>query len=270
MKNNNSNDPEPDPGMSSPASDARRAIVFGDLHGCLDELRELLDVARYDPGADRLVSLGDLLDRGPRPVEALRYVRDLGADVIMGNHEWKHVRMTRHAARAAAGGPPNPMRRFDPKRAAEHGMLTDDERAWMSALPAWLEIGSRWLLVHGGFLPGVPYSKQPRKDVCRVRWVDRASGKMADFRAGEPPPAGSVYWSELWAGPRSVIYGHNVHATAEPRVDRPAPGVVCLGIDTGCVYGGRLTAAILEGDEDARFVSVASHGKHAEMLTARV
>jgi hypothetical protein len=54
-----------------------------------------------------------------------------------------------------------------------------------------------------------------------------------------------VRWATRWQGPESVLYGHAVYDLATPTRDEPAPGVVCLGLDTGCCFGGRLTAAIL-------------------------
>lgn len=56
-----------------------RTLIVGDIHGCWDEFRALLDAARIGP-PDRIVAVGDLCDRGP------------AASSVMGNHEWKHVR----------------------------------------------------------------------------------------------------------------------------------------------------------------------------------
>jgi diadenosine tetraphosphatase ApaH/serine/threonine PP2A family protein phosphatase len=63
-------------------------------------------------------------------------------------------------------------------------------------------------------------------------------------------PEGAVSWWTLWKGPESVIYGHAVHSLVSPRIDEPQPGIRCIGIDTGCVFGGRLTAAIIDKDRD--------------------
>jgi hypothetical protein len=52
-------------------------------------------------------------------------------------------------------------------------------------------------------------------------------------------------WAEAWSGPDSVVYGHFPVGNGAVRRDEPRPGVVCLGIDTGCVYGGALTALVL-------------------------
>src|SRR5262245_8483701 len=68
-------------------------IVIGDIHGCFDELHELLD--RIGPSSeDTIVSVGDLIDRGPQPVGVVRFFRDMpNARAVMGNHEDKHLRI---------------------------------------------------------------------------------------------------------------------------------------------------------------------------------
>src|SRR5262250_33966 len=69
-----------------------RTLIIGDIHGCYDELRDLFDAVAL-VADDRVVSVGDLVDRGPQPGEVVRWFRErAGAVVIMGNHERKHVR----------------------------------------------------------------------------------------------------------------------------------------------------------------------------------
>lgn len=227
----------------------RRTLVVGDVHGCLVEMEELLARASYAPGEDRLVFLGDLLDRGPDPVGVLRRVRQLGAECVLGNHEEKHLRYAAHEARRRDDpGYRNPMRRFDPRRAAEHARLARDDLLWLAGLPRVIPLGGGWVAVHAGFLPGVRLAAQPPDWAIRLRYVDAAGGPVPRTRgdAGEP---GVRRWAEAWTGPESVVYGHFPQRLDSPKRDEPAAGVVCLGIDTGCVYGGRLTALVLPGEE---------------------
>ena len=230
-----------------------RTIVIGDVHGCLDELRELLDVVAPGPG-DRLVFLGDLLDRGPDPVGVLQLVRSLGAECVLGNHEEKHLRYAAHEARRKTDPRyRNPMRPFDPKRAAEHAALTRDDLLWLASLPRWIALGGRWVAVHGGLVPGLALSAQPPDWTVKLRYVD-AGGRPVPREAGEAAIPGVRRWAEAWTGPDSVVYGHFPVGNGAPRRDEPRPGVVCVGIDTGCVYGGALTALVLPsgGSPDSR------------------
>ena len=69
-----------------------RTLLVGDIHGCYEELQELLVAARIQ-ASDRIISVGDLADRGPESPQVLEFFLERpNSQVIMGNHEWKHVR----------------------------------------------------------------------------------------------------------------------------------------------------------------------------------
>ncbi len=240
-----------------------RTIVIGDVHGCLAELQELLAATAPGPG-DRLVFLGDLPDRGPDPVGVLRLVRSLGAECVLGNHEEKHLRYAAHEARRRTEPRyRNPMRSFDPKRAAEHARLSREDLLWLATLPRWIVLGGRWVAVHGGLAPGVPLTAQPPEWAVKLRYVD-ADGKPVPREAGDSGAPGVRRWAEAWTGPDSVVYGHFPVGRGATRRDEPRPGVVCVGIDTGCVYGGALTALILPSGEIVQVPSRQRGGRPPE------
>jgi bis(5'-nucleosyl)-tetraphosphatase (symmetrical) len=220
-------------------------IVIGDVHGCLEELDELLTLIGAR-GAHDLVVLGDLMDRGPDPVGVVRRVRELGAACVMGNHDEKHVRWGRHEARRRADPDyANPMRPLSPDRRAQHDALGEAALSWLSALPLTLDLGGGWHAVHGGAVRSRPLRKQKDAILLRCRFVDDAGAMLS----GTEPPPGAHLWATMWPGPESIVYGHHVHSLEAPRIDQPAPGVTCAGIDTGCCFGGRLTAFVVESGE---------------------
>ena len=199
--------------------------------------------------------LGDLLDRGPDPVGVVRRARELDAECVLGNHEEKHLRWAAHEARRRSDpGYRNPMRPFDPRRAAEHAALGASALAWMASLPRSLALSDGWTAVHAGFVPGVAIPLQPSEWVIKLRYVD-AEGRPASRERGDAGEPGVRRWPQAWRGPRRVVYGHHPQSLVEPTHDVQSPAVRCVGIDTGCVYGGRLTAFILPGEEIAQVPS---------------
>jgi hypothetical protein len=228
-----------------------RTIVIGDVHGCLAELEALL--ARVRPGdSDRIWFIGDLVDRGPESAGVVRLARRLGAGLVRGNHDDKHVRFRRHESRAATEpGYVNPMRRSDAFLQV-HRSLTDDDIAWLHAAPPTVRLSEAWVLVHGGLAPGD--TPEDATLPMRLRLLDGSSGKPVVYSSRDPAPEGAIHWSERWTGPWRVLYGHH----ARPEV---ADRGWAIGIDTGAVYGGHLTAAVLDSlDLGARpsFVQVRS------------
>ena len=84
----------------------KRTIIVGDVHGCLEELIELLEATKFT-GDDSLVFLGDLLDKGTAGPQAVRYVRKLSLKakliLIKGNHEDTNLRFYYHDLKEKAG-----------------------------------------------------------------------------------------------------------------------------------------------------------------------
>lgn len=237
-----------------------RFIVVGDVHGCLEELNELLLKVEYRGGdKDCLVFAGDLVDRGPDPVGCVRRARELQAGCVMGNHEEKHIRWRNWETKIVNGeAKKNPMRRFDETRMVEHNNLSKEDMDYLMAMPRTICLGFpiNWVVVHAGFESnGVPWSEQSRDSVCRVRNVDDAGKVASNSKNPLIDVPGSVPWAVRWQGPENVIYGHAVHSRTEPRVDAH-DGYACYGIDTGCVFGGRLTALVLQDGKPPEFVQV--------------
>lgn len=225
-----------------------RTLVIGDIHGCAAEFAALVAKCRYQQGQDRLVLLGDLIDKGPSPSSVVTLARTLGAETILGNHEERALRWLAHEQKRVATGKANPMNP-PPHKTAEWAALDAENVAWLRSAPVTLDLGSGFLAVHGGMLPGISLAKQKPGNMLRLRYVT-AEGRFAgiDGKTLEKPE-GVVNWQEQYNGEYSLVVGHAVHSLESPRVDRYPNGREVWSLDTGCVHGGRLTALILETRE---------------------
>lgn len=221
---------------------ALRTIIIGDVHGCRSELEGLLDRVAFTSG-DRLVFVGDLVARGPDSLGVLDVARRTGAIVVRGNHEqklleWRRARTAWMRGEAAAKPPIGRMHR-DIARS-----LRPTDWTLLETSPLFFDLaehGAR--VVHAGLLPGVKIEQQSPETMMRIRTV--RVGK----RGGGKGKADNVLWGARYDGPPQVIFGHNA-----------APGLQmhpwATGLDTGCVYGGQLTAMVLaEGQRVPRSLS---------------
>jgi hypothetical protein len=223
--------------------DYKRTFVIGDVHGCLDELQDLLERIGYVHGSDRLVFVGDLIDRGPNPLGVFRLVFGLGSEVVLGNHEEKYLRFWKHELQSKKTGKPHNMS-LPADKLAFFGQLDTEDLMHMASFPTSVHVGTfegeNFTAVHAGFEPGRHPDFQRDTKIIRVRYVD-AEGM---YLSGTPGaiPSGGVRWTKLWKGPHHVVYGHAVRDLVMPVVENGGGAATTIGIDTGCVYGGHLTA----------------------------
>ena len=184
------------------------------------------------------------------------------ARLVCGNHEEKALRWLRHESKKLTDPKyKNPMHAPPPERQAQWRALTEAQVDYLKNAPHMLALpldpalradggdsSGGWLAVHAGFEPGCPLEKQKADVVTRVRYVND-KGEMIGYKKNSlDQPEGTVYWTEKWRGPQSVVYGHAVHSVVDPRHDVYSTEdrvVHMFGIDTGCCFGGRLTAMIL-------------------------
>lgn len=219
-----------------------RLIFIGDIHGCYDELVELLD--RLAPSdCDAVVSVGDIVTKGPAADRCLDLWRERGYLAVKGNNEIKLLSRARPLLRFFARD--RVMRRRDLLRFIESWPVVIDFPA--VAITA----------VHGGFLPQMHVTAEEvdrgRDEIVELRWIRRKNGEWKPIPK-EKKKSDDVLWSEKWKGDRFVIYGHT--PVREPKFDARA-----LGLDTGCVYGGTLTAAVW-ADREWRIESVRAKRKY--------
>ena len=250
--------------------------AIGDIQGCFDELQALLARVGFNEQHDHLWFVGDLVNRGPKSLEVLRYVKSLGdrAITVLGNHDLHLVTQFEGFERK------RPDDTFtDVLGAPDAKELVD----WLRVRPM-MHVEGGWAMVHAGLLPGWTIEKAIklgneveaalRAENYRAflanmygskpeRWDDSLSGwdrlrvivnamtrmrfctadGTMDFHAkGEKPPGGFEPWFEFRQDERALAFGHwsALGLQLRPRL---------AALDTGCVWGGALTAVNLDDPE---------------------
>lgn len=255
--------------------------AFGDIQGCTDALQRLLDRIKFDITADRLWFTGDLVNRGPDSAGTLRLIRALGsaATAVLGNHDL-------HLLAVAAGGRRGHNDTFDDVlQASDRDELLEwllhrplmhrDERIGWSMVhaglaPQWtiqqamahareaeitLRDPDRKLVFEQLYgdepaiwsegLSGMPRLRCIVNAFTRLRLCSTGGRMLLAFKG--PPngkPDGALPWFEM---PNRRSRGHRIvfgHWSMLGKIHWPDSGV--WGIDTGCLWGGHLSALCLE------------------------
>lgn len=215
-----------------------RIIVFGDAHGCIRQILELMD--RIGPSEnDRIISLGDFTGRGPESPACVDFVRE--HEGIMGNHEYKHVRFKHGILKRLS---PSQIQTQEQFRTA--GKDYDAAVKFMETLPFFIELPEA-ILVHAGLEYGIPMERQNR--------IVMVGGMSQRHICGIDPKTGFPFWCERYPqDAKPVIFGHlKVGGNGFPRRKNLFP------LDTGCCGGGFLTAVILP---DFQIFQVAGYKTH--------
>ncbi|AOU98817.1 bis(5'-nucleosyl)-tetraphosphatase (symmetrical) [Acidihalobacter yilgarnensis] len=253
--------------------------AVGDLQGCLDPLERLLEKLRFDPATDRVWLVGDLVNRGPQSLETLRFVRMLGiaAVCVLGNHDLHLLAVAENGDGLHRGDTLQPV--LDAPDAAE---LLD----WLRRRPLLHHDATLgWTMVHAGLPPewDIPHALDYAAEIeaelrtspaalfanmygdlpdrwsedlagmarrrfilnalTRMRYVD-AAGRL-DHRCKDAPddaPTGLTPWFRVPArrsADARIVFGHwsTLGLINEPEL---------LALDTGCVWGGALSAVRLD------------------------
>lgn len=227
-----------------------RRIFIGDIHGCILELKELAEKLALNE-YDRVFCLGDFMDKGPDSAACVQYARRMGFFSVKGNHDDSHHGWRKHYRRRLLDPKYKiPSTSFPPKREEHNLTVSEEDIEWLGSLPPYIRVDDTIVAVHGGLLPNIPLIEQPKDKIMRTRWVNQAGKYLPTDYDNPTMPEGAVHWTQVYDGPYHVVYGHEPHSVVAPRVDRRPDGITCYGIDTACVYGGRLTALVFEGNSE--------------------
>jgi predicted phosphodiesterase len=201
-----------------------KVIIIGDIHGCLDEAKELLVECKHDPNDSTVIFVGDLVNKGPYSAETVKFVRNMcenrQAYCVRGNHDDFVVAVA--------------MKLFQPKSTLPYlssNELSACDLRWMNELPYTISLPSlNAIVVHAGLIPGIPLEEQTAGNMHSMRNIDeqeeggqkRLVGSSSD-KVGKP-------WVEYWRQSPHVFFGHDAKRGLQL-------SDYATGLDTGCVYG---------------------------------
>lgn len=273
--------------------------AIGDIQGCLDPLRQLLDRLKFDPSHDQLWLTGDLVNRGPDSVGVLRLARELdGAAVtVLGNHDIHMLAVARGYAR---------LKRTDSIKQVIEAPDADELLEWLRRQPLLYEASElNTIMTHAGIWPAwsLPQARRLAAEAEAALSGDQFDALMANLYGDEPN-----HWDESltgWDRIRFIINAFTRMRFCAPNGDllldfkgAPAdapPGYIpwfrvpgrlrsdtrivfghwstlgyvhedeVVALDTGCLWGGALTAVRLDGPLDPISVDcpvTQSHRRH--------
>ncbi len=199
-------------------------LVIGDVHGCAEELAELL---QSSDGA-RVVLVGDLFTKGPDPVGVWELIQEYELEAVLGNQDARLI---------AAAERTRPSDTAAVECADKLSKTGDDWLRWLRSRSLFLEAAG-FVVVHAGLHPSGDLNQTTRSMALSMRRFPMDSATA---------PA----WHKLYTGSKGVVFGHDARRGLI-RVERDGLPFL-LGLDSGCVYGRQLTGVFLEED---RFVTV--------------
>lgn len=197
----------------------QRIFIIGDIHGCLGMLKRLMDKIDWRLDKDRLIFLGDYIDRGKDSRGVIDFILDLLkvsslVQCLMGNHEsiFMNFLSGSDIRTFLANGGTATLDSYSANGVDREPLIPQEHITFLQSLRLWIELED-YYVVHAGFRPGVEIQKQTLDDLI---WI-RESFIYSDYDFG-----------------KKVIFGHTPFN--EPLIMDNK-----IGLDTGAVYGNKLT-----------------------------
>ena len=199
----------------------RKTFVVGDVHGCFEEFLALLKKMDYAPKKRRLILTGDIIGKGPYSLEMLEWVRKHNIEIVRGNHEQVFI----------DGAKENKLSKWPALEKLKLDMKDklDDWIQWLEKTPFYIE-EEDFLVVHAGLVPEENPALSKAHLLMNIRTWD---GEGKDIKSSHHPA-----WHELYKGKKLVVYGHWGLQGLQIKENS-------IGLDTGCVYGGKLSGVLL-------------------------
>jgi serine/threonine protein phosphatase 1 len=218
----------------------QQRLIIGDIHGCYNELQDLLSRAGLSSG-DQIIALGDIVDRGPDTPKIVEFFRNTpGARSLMGNHERKHLKSAKGQVQPALS------------QVISKAQLGDNYGAalkYFETLPLYLDLPDV-ILAHAFWEPGVKLAAQKETVLAGV-----SSGEVYLKEKDLWP------WYDHYDGPKPLIVGHrNYGGDGRPFIIKDR----VWAIDTSCVRGIRLTGLMLPS---FKIISVPAKANHWQIIS---
>lgn len=197
-----------------------KTYIVGDIHGCLEMLERLLDKIAWSPENDRLIFLGDYIDRGDNSKGVIDLLLEISGSsslvqCLIGNHEHsflEYLNTGRIMGFILNGGDATLESYRAPESAGGGVDIPQEHINFLRSLEHWIELDD-YYVVHAGFRPGVDLARQSLEDLI---WI-RDTFIFSDYDFG-----------------KKVIFGHTPFS-------KPLLMENKIGLDTGAVYGNKLT-----------------------------
>jgi len=213
-----------------------KLVLYGDIHGCYNEfilLRKKINPQKNDIE----VCVGDIITKGKDSIKTLDFLIEHNIKSVLGNHEDKLLRYLKHQK----SNKKNPIT-LDSDEQNIINNLTDRHVSYLESLPLYLKFNDI-TIVHGGIQNHMNLenlSKREIQNILRLRYLD----ENENFVAYGKETKNSVFWADVYDGSNGfVVYGHQWFKDVKKNQH-------ALGIDTGCVYGNKLSAIMFDNLED--------------------
>ena len=207
-----------------------QVLIIGDIHGCRDELKELLLAFAYDPASMTVILVGDLVNKGPLSVETVKFVREQKFHCVLGNHDVSALQRVFASKRGEE----------IPSKYSYVRRLSEEDIEWYRALPFTITLPEfNAIVTHAGLIPGVPLHQQSVFSMTKMRNILRH--EHGELESLERDTDGEN-WATYWRTPPHVYYGHDAKRGLQKHE-------FATGLDTGCYKGRELTGVLLPSRE---------------------
>ncbi|XP_041348921.1 putative metallophosphoesterase YNL217W isoform X2 [Gigantopelta aegis] len=207
----------------------RAVFVVGDVHGCYNELTELMAEAKKKEPNILYIFVGDFVNKGPKVKKVVTRLQQDDCLSVLGNHELNCMR----EARSMAENPGYEL----PTRYQWINDLSSEDLAFIRRLPYTIHIPSlKSIVVHAGLVPGIPPKKHSLIAMTNMRNIYLEENKLIPTNKCDKGKA----WATYWTGPEHVYFGHDAKRDLQQLE-------YATGLDTGCCLGRYLTGVFING-----------------------